>query len=71
MDTGTKFINVSQVSTLVGLSPQTVTRLAKKGVFPKPIRPTQRSVRWDQNLILQWLESRREFPAKESQNEAK
>ena len=43
---------------MTDMSRSTIYVLMPKGLFPKPIRISKRGVRWFEDEILEWMESR-------------
>ncbi|MDX2367520.1 MAG: AlpA family transcriptional regulator [Colwellia sp.] len=54
----TKLIKIKEVLALTGLSKSHAYALAHKGLFPKPVKLTERSSAWVQAEIIDWIESR-------------
>lgn len=48
------------VEAATGLSRSTLYRKIGQGEFPKPIRLSERVVGWPEDVIAEWLASRRE-----------
>lgn len=48
------------VEAATGLSRSTLYRKIDLGEFPKPIRLSERAVGWPEDVIAEWLASRRE-----------
>lgn len=50
-----RLINKKTLHTMVPLSPRTIDTLEKKGEFPKRFALTERSVVWDQDDVVAWI----------------
>lgn len=48
------------VEAATGLSRSSIYRKIELGEFPKPIRLSERAVGWPEDVIAEWLASRRE-----------
>lgn len=57
------FINRKTLHTMVPLSPRTIDALEKAGNFPARFTLTARSVVWDQDDVLAWMQARKEAAA--------
>ena len=57
-----KIIRKTQIKEITGLSPRHVDRLEKAGKFPSRIQLGPRSVGWQEQDIIEWLESRPRGP---------
>ncbi|MGV6848970.1 MAG: helix-turn-helix transcriptional regulator [Marinibacterium sp.] len=53
-----RFVRIYEVSEMIGLSPRTIQRLAKKGDFPPPIKISERVVGWTEAMIQDWMHTR-------------
>ena len=53
-----RLLDRQQVESLVRLSRSSIYRLMRDGLFPAPIRIGERAVRWPENEIDEWLETR-------------
>ena len=51
-------ITRKQVEDRFGLSRSSIYRLMREGRFPEPVRIGVRAVRWSEDEITSWLESR-------------
>jgi predicted DNA-binding transcriptional regulator AlpA len=49
-----RMMSKREVCNVVGLSPSTIDRQVKDGVFPSPIKVSKRRVAWTETAILQW-----------------
>ncbi len=47
-----------QVESQIGLGRSAIYKLMSKGMFPKPIKLTDKAVAWQQSQIDAWIESR-------------
>ena len=54
----TRLIKLKEVLTITGLSRSHTYALAQKGLFPQPVKLTERSSAWVQSEVLDWVESR-------------
>jgi len=57
-----KIIRKIQIKEITGLSPRHIDRLEKAGKFPSRIQLGPRSVGWQEQDIIDWLESRPRGP---------
>ena len=53
-----KLLNRKEIEELTGLSRASIYRLMRAGHFPAPTRIGLRAVRWPEDEIRGWLESR-------------
>ena len=51
-----KLIRLNMVLKLTTLSTSTIYRLMKKGQFPRQIKISERSTRWDLGEIFEWMD---------------
>lgn len=54
------FLNINELSDLLGLSVSTINRLVKKGDFPSKIKLSPRRMVFIEKEIEDWINSRRE-----------
>ena len=52
------FLNINEVSDLLGISVSTINRLIKKGDFPSKIKLSPRRTVFMRNQINEWIEKR-------------
>lgn len=55
-----KLLSLKQVSDLLGLSKTQIYRLMNLGDFPRPLKLSERSVRWPVDDVNAWVDSKRE-----------
>jgi prophage regulatory protein len=53
-----KILRRPEVEERTGLSRSSLYEAIKKGLFPKPLKLTERSVGWAESVINQWIEAR-------------
>ena len=53
-----KFLDIKTVSSMVGVSRETIRALSKKNQFPKPIR-IGGSVRWDEDDVAKFIAAKK------------
>ena len=53
-----RILRRSQVIARVGLSRATLYRLIARGVFPRPVRLSERATGWRSDEVEEWLASR-------------
>ena len=53
-----RLLRRAEVEARCGLSRTTIYRLMRAGAFPAPIRVGQRSVRWPEKEVEEWLAGR-------------
>ncbi len=53
-----KILRRPDVQARTGLSRSALYDAIKKGLFPKPIKLTERAVGWAESAISQWIDSR-------------
>lgn len=53
----TRLLRLNEVEQIVGFKKSTIYSWINRGVFPRPVRPSRRSVRWKQDDIAKWIES--------------
>ncbi len=54
MKTSRRLLTRRQVAALISMSPQSVPRLAKKGLLPPPVH-LGRSIRWSEQAVLDFI----------------
>lgn len=54
----TKLIKLKDVTAMTGLSRSHLYALAQQGIFPKPVKLTERSSAWVESEVQDWIESR-------------
>ncbi len=56
-----RILRLKEVKAMTGLSRSTIYAEIAKGKFPRQVQLTgNRSVGWHENVIIQWIESRRQ-----------
>lgn len=55
-----QLINKKTLRTMVPLSERTIDAMEKKGLFPRRFALSARSVVWDQDDVLAWIEKRKQ-----------
>ena len=53
-----RLIKLKEVISLTGLSRSHLYALAQQGIFPKPVKLTERSSAWVESEVLAWIEER-------------
>lgn len=53
-----KLIKINDVTAMTGLSRSHLYALAQQGIFPKPVKLTERSSAWVESEVQGWIESR-------------
>ena len=54
------FLNIKEVSELLGISVSTINRLIKRGEFPPKIKISPRRTIFMKNQIIQWIDGKRD-----------
>ena len=54
------FVNIKEVSELLGISVSTINRLIKRGEFPPKIKISPRRTIFMKNQIVQWIDGKRD-----------
>mgnify|MGYP005708722769 CR=1 FL=1 len=54
------FLNIKEVSELLGISVSTINRLIKRGEFPPKIKISPRRTIFMKNQIVQWIDGKRD-----------
>lgn len=54
----TKLIKLKDVTAMTGLSRSHLYALAQQGIFPKPVKLTERSSAWVESEVQDWIEAR-------------
>ena len=50
-----RLLTLKQITTEIGISRSTIYRLMGKGIFPKPITIGDRSRRWPESVVKDWV----------------
>lgn len=53
-----RILRKPEVLKFIGLSAPTLWRLQRKGLFPQPVRLTNRAVGWKEEEVMEWVENR-------------
>ena len=53
-----RFLRISEVEALTGLSRSTIYDWSADGRFPRPVRLSERAVRWIESEVLEWMAER-------------
>lgn len=53
-----KLIPISDVSASTSLSRVSIWRAVRKGIFPAPVKVTERRVAWPESSVQAWIQSR-------------
>lgn len=53
-----KLIHAREVQRICGLSKSTMYRLMRTGLFPEPLKIGPKAVRWREDEIQEWIDSR-------------
>lgn len=59
-----ELITTKEMQTLIGLGRSATHNLTRQPGFPRPYRINARTLRWDRNEVLTWLEERKNFSSK-------
>lgn len=54
----TRFIRIKEVINQTGFSKSHIYTLARKGLFPKPVRLSESSVAWLESEVHEWMQTR-------------
>ena len=54
-----RLLKRKEVETLTGLSRSSLYRWIERGQFPKPLRLSTRTVRWEESTIHDWMKALR------------
>ena len=54
----TRLLKLNDVIAITGLSRSHLYSLAQQGIFPKPVKLTERSSAWVETEVQEWIESR-------------
>ncbi|MBO1928428.1 AlpA family transcriptional regulator [Thiomicrorhabdus sp. 6S2-11] len=54
----TQLLKLKSVMDITGVSRSHIYALAKQGLFPKPVKLTERSSAWVASEVQEWIESR-------------
>lgn len=57
-----RVLTVKEVTQLIGLSRQHLSRMARDGHFPKAMQITRSRIGWRRSVILAWLQEREQHP---------
>ena len=49
-----KLIGVKEICEKLGLSRTTIWKLRSKGIFPKPVRISERRIAWPESSVDKW-----------------
>jgi len=52
-----KLIGVKEICEKLGLSRTTIWKLRSKGIFPKPVRISERRIAWQESTVNDWQAS--------------
>jgi predicted DNA-binding transcriptional regulator AlpA len=66
--TNTTMLKVSDVSNMLGVSPKTVRNWIADGTIPPPVKINSRILRWDEDVIKEWINSRKGVVDEDSTN---
>ena len=53
-----RFIRIQEVCQITGLSKGGIYKLIRESKFPPPVKLTERSSGWADDLVMQWAEGR-------------
>ena len=56
--TGPRLLRLPEVMQQTGLKEHTLYRLMRQGLFPRPLKISQRNVAWKESNVQAWLVSR-------------
>ena len=51
-------IRVRELAPIMGMSKNTIWRLAREGKFPKPLKISEKITVWETNAVIKWLASK-------------
>jgi len=54
----TRFLRLPEVCNITGLSKGGIYKLIRESKFPPPVKLTEKSSGWPDNLIMEWAEAR-------------
>ena len=54
----TKLIKINDVTAMTGLSKSHLYALVQQGIFPKPVKLTERSSAWVESEVQAWIDTR-------------
>ena len=54
----TRFLRITEVEAMTGLSRTTIYDWSADGRFPRPVRLSGRAVRWIESEVLEWMDER-------------
>jgi len=54
----TRFIRLHEVVQVTGLPKSTIYAFARKGLFPQPVKLSERASAWRSDELEQWIEAR-------------
>lgn len=60
IDNPNRILRLREVIQTVGLGRSSVYRLIKNGMFPRPIKLSERAVGWNAGAVSEWLENRQQ-----------
>jgi prophage regulatory protein len=47
-----------EVCQMLGISPSTLDNWRKAGTFPQPLKLSEKTIRWSEAIVLDWIASR-------------
>jgi prophage regulatory protein len=54
----TRFVRMSELTRIVGLSVSQLYKMQKAGKFPHSIKLTSHAVAWDEQVVREWMEAK-------------
>jgi len=66
--TNTTMLKVADVARRLGVKPKTVRNWISDGTIPPPIKINPRTFRWDEDVIENWINSRKGVVDEDSTN---
>jgi len=61
MTATSRLLRLPAVIAMTGLGRDTIYRLGREGLFPKPRKLTERSSAWREDEVQAWIDSRPEY----------
>lgn len=60
----TRFLRLPEVCNITGLSKGGIYKLVRESKFPPPVKLTERSSGWPDDLVKQWADARTSQPSR-------
>jgi predicted DNA-binding transcriptional regulator AlpA len=55
-----ELLSLREVVTVLGIGLRSLNRIVERGLFPRPIRLSSRTLRYSRRAVLQWIDERSE-----------